>query len=586
MFPKNLLNSRAYLWATAVSIPIFLLLLIGKTTTAQAPIMPLAPPDAAAGMTIYNERCVVCHGPLGAGDGQQALDAGQEPRDFTDPAYHLVAEPQLMFDVISNGSLANGMPPFGTTSSNPLNEEQIWDLIAAVYSFGVTPAALAQGETLFTDLGGDPADMPGLEYWFTHSNQSALADLESGSWGVDVSGLTTAEKLSVVDYGRAQQYTYANPLSAFDPIPAATITGLVVNGTTSTEVTGGEAILRAFNTNFAQTMIMTTTIGADGRYTFNLENVLPDWVYLVTTDYNDLTFNSNPNRLDRTQPELNMPVIVYDTTADPGVVAIGQIHMILNFAADGLQVSELYIFNNSANAVFVGETGDFADGVVQLFLPAGAENIDFRRSFGSMENFSPATEVIQTETGFADTVPLRPGDGSTLLLVSYQLPYEDGMRLAHPLVYPLVGATAIVPDVGVRLGGEGWQSQGNQQMGSGSFVAYSYSNSANPESLLLELNGRPTQLADAQGNTMLARNDTQELIIGLVALGIAGAAMMVVVKKWRDGEPVTAVHADPHAILQTIAALDDAYAAGQISEGEYRRQREQLKQELMAIWPG
>ncbi len=564
-------------------------LTLNRPTVAQEPVLPIAPPDAEAGLAIYNERCVVCHGPLGAGDGEQALAAGLEPRNFTDPAYHLAAEPQQMFDVITNGSMVNGMPPFGPVSSNPLNEGEIWDLIAAVYSFGVTPTALENGETLFADLGGDLADMPDIVYWFTHSNQSALADLESGSWGVDVSGLTAPEKQQVVDYGRAQYYTYANPLAAFEPIPSATITGLIVNGSTSQEVTEGEATLRAFNTNFAQTFIMTTTVGADGRYTFNLENVLPEWIYLVTTDYNDLTFNSNPNRLDRTQPELNMPVIVYDTTTDPGVVTISQIHMILNFTADGLQVSELYIFDNNANAVFVGKTGDFADGVVDISVPAGAEAVNFRRSFGSMENFSAAPEVIQTETGWADTVPLRPGAGSTNLLVSYVLPYEDGLRLAHPLAYPTIGATAIVPDNGVRLGGNGWQSQGNQQMGSGAFVAYSNNNLAGAEALLVELNGRPMQLADAQGNTMLVRNDMQELIIGLVVLGMAGVLAVVMVKKWREGAPAGATAVapvDPHSLLQAIADLDEAFAAGQINESKYHQQREELKQELIAVWPG
>ncbi len=582
MFLKNLLRSKRFLLATAVPLILFSILTIDTPTTAQEPVLPLMPPDANAGLEIYNERCVLCHGPLGMGDGEQALAAGLEPRNFTDPAYHLAADPQVMFDVIANGSLANGMPPFGSTSSNPLNEGDIWNLVAAVYSFGVTPSDLEEGETLFADLEGDPVTIPGLEYWFTHSNQSALADLENGDWGVDVSALSEEEKLRLVDYGRAQQYTYANPMAAFEPIEAATITGLIVNGSTSEEVTEGEAILRAFNTNFEQTMIMTTTVGADGRYTFNLENVLPDWIFLVTTDYNDLTFNSNPNRLDRTQPELNMPIIVYDTTADPGVVTIGQIHMIMNFTADGIQVSELYVFNNSGNAVFVGETGDFADGVVEISLPAGAEGVNFQRSFGSLESFSPAPEVIQTETGWADTVPLRPGEGSTNLLVSYQLPYDDGLQLAHPLAYPTEGATAILPDGGVRLSGEGWQSQGSQQMASGAFAAYMNSDLTGATSLYLELDGRPTQLSDAQGNSMLVRNESQELIVGLVALAIVGALAVVMVNRWRADTPVAA---DPHTLLQTIADLDDAYAAGQISAGNYQQQREQLKQELITIWP-
>lgn len=571
------------LFVTAVTLTTLLVFARGKATTAQEPVLPIVPPDAEAGLAIYNERCALCHGPLGAGDGEQALAAGLEPRNFTDPAYHLAAEPQTMFEVISNGSMANGMPPFGAASSNPLNEGDIWNLIATTYSFGVTPRDLETGETLFAELGGDPTGLPDLDYWFTRSNQRVLADLEAGDWGVDASGLTAAEKQQVVDYGRAQHYSYTNPLAAFEPIEAATITGLIVNGSTSEEVTEGEAVLRAFNANFQETLTMTTTVGADGRYTFDLENVLPEWIYLVTTNYNDLTFNSNPNRLDRTQPELNMPIIVYDTTDDPGVVTIGQIHMILTFMADGVQVSELYVFNNDANTVFVGKTGDFSDGVVEMVVPAGAENVNFQRSFGSLENFSPAPEVVQTETGWADTVPLRPGEGSTNLLVTYQLPYDDGLRLAHPLVYPATGATAILPDNGVRLSGEGWQSQGSQDLPSGAFTAYMNNSLAGAEALLVELDGRPTQLADTQGNAMLVRNDTQELIIGLVALGLAGALAVVMVRHWRADTAVTT--SDTDALLQAIATLDDAHAAGQISDSKYHQQRSQLKQELAAIWP-
>lgn len=568
--------------ATAVCFVTLLVLIAGPPISAQEPVLPIAPPDAEAGLSIFADRCAVCHGPLGAGDGQQALTAGLQPPDFTDPAFHLKADPQRMFDIITNGSMINGMPPFGPASSNPLSEGARWDLIAAIYSFGVSPAALAQGETLFTDLGGDLGRLPGLDAWFTQTNEAALAGLENGDWGVDVVGLAEAERLALVDYGRAQSYFYANPLAAFEPIEAATITGLVVNGSTSSEVSSAEVLLRAFNTNFEQTLTLTTTVGADGRYTFNLENVLPEWIYLASTEYNDLAFNSNPDQLNRTQPELNLPVIVYDSTSDPGVVSIAQIHMILNFVPGAVQVSELYSFNNSANAVFVGSSANFSEGVLEISLPAGAENVNFQRAFGSLENFAPATEIIQTETGWADTIPLRPGDGSSNLLVSYQLPYENGLRLAHPLAYPTSAATIIVPDSGVTVQGEGWVNQGGRTLPGGTFNSYANSDLAGANALSLQLEGRPRQLSDTQGNMMVARNDTQELVVGAVALGLALALAALFVQQWRAGTAVPSI--DPQAVLQAIAELDDAYEEGRISQSQYRQQRDQLKEEVTALW--
>ena len=84
---------------------------------------------------------------------------------------------------------------------------------------------------------------------------------------------------------------------------------------------------------------------------------------------------------------------------------------------------------------------------------------------------------------------------------------------------------------------------------------------------------------------MLVRNNNQELIIGLVALGMVGALAVVMVRQWQSEPEMTGAGSDAESLLQTLAALDDAHAAGQISESKYQQQREVLKQELIAIWP-
>lgn len=89
-----------------------------------------------------------------------------------------------------------------------------------------------------------------------------------------------------------------------------------------------------------------------------------------------------------------------------------------------------------------------------------------------MNSFIPAAEFIETETGWADTLPLHPGTGVMDMLVTYNLPYEDGMRFAHPLPYPVTRGTMIIPDVGVELEAEGWQRQSQDEMGGTSTVTF------------------------------------------------------------------------------------------------------------------
>ena len=55
----------------------------------------------------------------------------QTPVDFTDPTRMLGASPVLLQGKILRGGMGTGMPMWGSI----FTEEQIWDLIAYLYSF-------------------------------------------------------------------------------------------------------------------------------------------------------------------------------------------------------------------------------------------------------------------------------------------------------------------------------------------------------------------------------------------------------------------------------------------------------------------
>ncbi|WP_420641374.1 c-type cytochrome [Candidatus Leptofilum sp.] len=582
------------------------ILLPTATTVAQDVPPPTAPPDAAAGLAIYSERCEVCHGEMGNGLGVQAVQAGLEPAAFSEPTYRVTAVPAVMFDIINNGNINAGMPPFGSASSAPLDDADIWNLVAVAYSFSTRPDDIAAGEALATELEADTSTWPGVAYWFSRSNEAILAELESEDiLGIDLSELTDEEKLSLIDYGRSLNYTYTDPLAAFAPVPLGIINGQVINGTTNEAYSEGEVRLRAFTTQLEEMYTETVPINEDGSFEFQLENVPTDWVFLADVAYGDLTFNSNAVQISNAQPEAQIPLFIFETTTDPAAISIDRLHMIFTFGEERLIVSELYVFSNREAAVFVGKSGDYTQGTVEIGLPTGAENISFQRGFGtSLDSFIPATDFIRTETGWADVNPLQPGAGSLNLLVNYDLPYEDGMMLAHPLAYQLSGgASVIMADAGVQISDENWASQGAQATASGSFVSYINTNLANADAISMTLDGRPTQIFDAQGNALPVRNETNELIVGGVALAAMLAVGFFLVQRWRTAPagqtsvgpvpvPVAAPprQASQHAasekgkLLEAIADLDDAYEAGELGEATYRAQRQDLKSRLTAVW--
>jgi mono/diheme cytochrome c family protein len=103
----------------------------------------------ANGQKLYAQNCAACHGENGAGNGvfaddlQSAGDSSmqsmngsmemsmQTPVDFTDPTRMLGASPALLQGKILRGGMGTGMPMWGSI----FTEEQIWDLIAYLYSF-------------------------------------------------------------------------------------------------------------------------------------------------------------------------------------------------------------------------------------------------------------------------------------------------------------------------------------------------------------------------------------------------------------------------------------------------------------------
>ncbi len=554
------------------------------TTTAQEVVVPDAVADAERGLLLYQTRCASCHGVSGAGDGEMAPDSIQPPAVFADPAFRLTAVPTDMFNTIVNGRIERGMPPYGSINNNPLSDQDVWDLIAAIYSFSTPGASVQQGADLFAteiNLEGE-LDLTNLTFWATQSNETIAERFRSE--GVLLNpDLSDDEVMAIIDFARGMMsYSYADPFAAEEPIETAVISGEIINGTTSDTAGDIEANLRAFTQDLQQVYSETTMVGENGRFSFDLENVPPDWIFLVSTEYQGFQFSSSPAKLDRETPALEMPVTVFDTTSNADMINVDQVHSIFNFVGDRLEVTQLYRYSNNGNALFVGTTGDTTAGTVEIMLPTGAQNVAFERGFGGMDTFIPAEEIIQTETGWADTLPLRPGTGVMDLLITYSLPYEDGMRFAHPLPYPVTRGTLIIPDVGIELDADGWQLQSQDEMGGTTFLSYINNDMTTVDSLSIVFNGEPELVTDTQGNVLQPRNENNELIIGGASLLIVVGAAVYLFQSWRN--PSSAFSDDPEELLEMMVELDDAYENGEINRHDYELERAELKEALLEIW--
>ena len=592
------------------------LLLLPHASAAQDPVLPSATPEALPGLELFAERCANCHGETGQGDGALIQQAGSTPPMPFNAEYIRAAQPSVMFQQITNGEAAVGMPPFGPASSNPIDDPGRWNLVAAVYSLATLPEDVAAGQVVYEaqcaachgDTGaGDGPDAATTEpaasalndiaYWFNRSNETVFADLASGAVPAHEYDIPEEDLRRVVDFARTFSYNYIDPAVLNAPIPQGIIMGTLTNGTTGQALGENEVLLRAFTPDFAETLTLTTTTDVDGNFRFDVTDVPPNWIYIAGATFDGLNFSSGADQLSRDSASLELPVEVFDKTSDAAAVSIANLHIVMEFAEDLVQVSQLYIVNNNQDAVFVGATGDPAQGVVEVAVPEGAQNLEFARSFGTMDSFLPANDFVQTERGWADPLPLRPGEGALTMLVRYALPYTDGVRISHPIFYETAQSAIILPDVGVTVTNTPWVEQPPQSFGqSETFLNFVGPDVPAGQTITIDLEGRPTILTNTSGAAVANRDQTTELLIGGGALLLAAVGGIFLWRAWQkraaaedeaweeEVEIAAGKEADGDALLRAIADLDDAFEAGGMDEASYQAKRAELKQQLAAVW--
>jgi len=108
-----------------------------STTTAQTATDTSASSGAVAGVVdgakIYAEKCSVCHGAGGRGDGPGGAALNPKPRDHTNGAYMNTRTDDQLLEVIRNGK--GNMPAWKTV----LSDEEIHAVLKHVRSLAVPP---------------------------------------------------------------------------------------------------------------------------------------------------------------------------------------------------------------------------------------------------------------------------------------------------------------------------------------------------------------------------------------------------------------------------------------------------------------
>jgi cytochrome c len=96
---------------------------------------PAKAADVSKGAALYAQRCAMCHGDKGAGDGALAatLPEGQKPRNLGAGANKYATDDAKLAEVIKKGGAAVGLSVLMPAQAD-LKDEQLGDLVAFVNS--------------------------------------------------------------------------------------------------------------------------------------------------------------------------------------------------------------------------------------------------------------------------------------------------------------------------------------------------------------------------------------------------------------------------------------------------------------------
>jgi mono/diheme cytochrome c family protein len=502
-----------------------------RPAATTAPVIDTSDP-LALGAQIFVDRCISCHGPGGRGDGD-LVRAGQIANvpDFTDPARRAGLTVEDYFEVITNGRIEKLMPPW----KDALSEDERWAV--AQYAFSLaddTQVALA--ETPSTDATTAP------EAAATSDSTEAANETPNPHATLTAPPETTAQTLGIVE-------------------------GTILNGTEGADAPDSVNVL-LFVMNPAGDEVFTGIAeAAEGVYRFEDVPIEVNNAYFASAVYNDVTFVATLNlTADRvpSEPQLDLPVTVYEVTNDPSVI---EIDLLLNQAAtrsagllDNLLVTRFY---NSSDRVYreAEALSDGRLGSVGVRLPAGASpvGLDTTRYFWD-----------QSQMRVVDTLAVIP-DTQHIVHVSYTVPLTDRITYEYTVDYPVTNQ----PEIMLRPGefivnSQQFQSQGVRQFTGGQFEDYLAQPLDTGETVKFELvRLQPT------AETTAAPSNQSVLGVGLMIAGVVflGGAGGLYLLQRRQGSSA-------ESLIAQIAALDLQHQDGQMDEQAYQRLRDDLKRRL------
>ena len=357
-----------------------------------------------------------------------------------------------------------------------------------------------------------------------------------------------------------------------------TVTGQVLNKTNGGGPTAGTNVILVSFGRKEQAPLGQQTVQADtsGRYTFTNLDRDPNIVYLTVAKYENVNYPADQPFQLQDQATTQADIAVYEATNTDDAIQLESLNLLVMGAQQGMvQMMEMGALLNNSDRTFV--TANPQDqalaNAIKLSLPKGALGVQMQTGFSDLD-------VIPGLGGIQVTSPIPPGRHQ--FAMSFQLPYASSdVDVSMQMPYTTGSFSVYLPDTGMALRGSPLRSGGPTQLGGQNYTLYSANNVAKAAMI----GGQLTGLSGAGG---LAANQLALISLGVVLFVIGGGVIMFGGRLREGGRAAPAEQAvdreqERLELVVRMAALDERFAAGHVSQAEYDAERERGKQRLREL---
>jgi hypothetical protein len=349
----------------------------------------------------------------------------------------------------------------------------------------------------------------------------------------------------------------------------ASISGTIVNGTAGASVPGGLTVT-ATEVDARVTKQVATkkaTVGPGGAFRIDGFPGQSGDHFVVGTDYLGVTYSAEAT------PGSAATVRIYETTTDPTVLSIPATTLTVIIGKQGnYNVLQLLTAHNASDRSYVGAPNPAAPGpppTLELPIPAGAT------AFSPMQGL--ANGLTAAPDGLvASTDPIQPGNTDVSYIYNIAVP-RSGWGMSLPVVYATSKFDVLV-DPGLTLSGPGLTLRKSVTINKKDYRDYEGAGLAPGTTL-------NATIAPASSTSATLYLGLGALLVLIVASAV-GVPRLLRKHRKPGAEPSERGEPEPREreqLIEEIAALDEAHAAGSVEEGDYTAQRAELKDRLLAL---